>query len=317
MKMRYLGNSGIPIAPIAFGGNVFGWTIDQKRSFELLDAFVDRGFNLIDTANMYSAWVPGHSGGESETIIGAWLERSKKRDQVVLATKVGHLMGDGSRGLKKAYILKSIDESLKRLRTDVIDLYQSHKDDFETPIEETLEAYDTLIRQGKIRAIGASNFSAERLKQSLEASRSNQWPTYVSLQPEYNLFSRSGFESELETICTHENIGVISFYALARGFLSGKYRSKTDHSKSVRGSDIIEKYLNDRGFRILAALDQVAHEHQTVPAVIALAWLLQKPAVTAPIVSATNLAQFSEIATAVDIQLSTPQVSLLENASAY
>lgn len=316
MKLRPLGKSGISIAPLAFGGNVFGWTIDQKRSFELLDAFVDHGFNLVDTANMYSAWFPGNQGGESETIIGEWLRRTKKRSQIVLATKVGHLMGDGSRGLKKDYILRSVEDSLKRLRTDHIDLYQSHKDDLDTPVEETLEAYELLIRQGKVRAIGASNFSPARLLESLKTSQSRNWPSYVSLQPEYNLYARSGFEQELEAICLKENIGVISFYALASGFLSGKYREKSDQSKSIRGGGIVDKYLNERGFRILDALDQVAQEQNTVPAVIAIAWLLQRPAITAPIVSATTVEQLQQVVSSCTIQLKADQVHQLNQASA-
>lgn len=316
MQHRTLGNSGISVAPLAFGGNVFGWTIDQKTSFELLDAFVDHGFNLVDTANMYSAWVPGNQGGESEAIIGNWLKTSGKRDKIVLATKVGMPMGDGSKGLKKDYILKSVEDSLKRLQTDVIDLYQSHQDDTDTPIEETLAAYDTLIKQGKVRAIGASNYEAKRLKEALDISRKNNLPTYISLQPEYNLYDRARFEQALEPLVLEENMGVISYYSLASGFLTGKYRSETDLGKSARGGGIGERYLNERGTKILGALDSVAAAHGSTPAAVALAWLIQRKSVTAPIVSATSTKQLSEIVLAAQLKLTTADVETLDTASA-
>lgn len=311
MKNRTLGQSSLVVAPLALGGNVFGWTIDEPTSFTVLDAFIDSGFNLIDTANIYSTWVRGHQGGESETIIGRWLKRSGQRDKVVLATKVGMPMGDGSKGLKKDYILQSFDDSLRRLQTDYVDLYQSHQDDPDTPMDETLSAYDQLLRQGKVRAIGASNYSAVRLSEALTKS-----PQYVSLQPEYNLYQRAGFEKELEPLCLRHNVGVISYFSLASGFLTGKYRSSADAGLSVRGGGIVKKYVNERGLRILAALDHVAAEHHTVPAVIALAWLIARPSVTAPIASATSVAQLRELAQSAHIRLSSEQIATLDAASA-
>jgi aryl-alcohol dehydrogenase-like predicted oxidoreductase len=316
MTKRSLGRSGISVAPLALGGNVFGWTIDEKVSFQVLDAFVDFGFDLIDTANMYSAWVPGHKGGESETIIGNWLKMPGKRDKVVLATKVGMPMGDGSKGLKRDYILRSLEDSLKRLQTDHVDLYQSHKDDPETPLDETLSAYDTLIKQGKVRAIGASNYDAARLKQALQTSEEKGLPSYVSLQPEYNLYDRKGYEEALEPVCLENGIGVISYFSLASGFLTGKYRSQADLGQSARGGGIGKKYLNERGFRILEALDEVAAVHQTVPAVIALAWLIGRESIAAPIASATSVEQLSQIVKAVEISLTESERARLDEASA-
>lgn len=316
MEKRLLGKSSLAVAPLAFGGNVFGWTADEKKSFELLDSFIDFGFNLIDTADMYSSWVPGNKGGESETIIGKWLKASGKRDKIVLTTKVGMEMGDGDKGLKKAYILKSVEDSLRRLQTDVIDLYQSHCDDPDTPLTETLEAYDTLIKQGKVRFIGASNYSGARLKEALETSRKNNLPSYVSLEPEYNLYDRSGFESEYEKLCQDEGLGVISYLSLASGFLTGKYRSEKDAGKSVRGGGVAQKYLNERGLRILGALDDVAKAHDTVPAVIALAWLIQRPSITAPIASATSVEQLAQLVQCASVTLSAAEVEALDTASA-
>jgi aryl-alcohol dehydrogenase-like predicted oxidoreductase len=316
MTKRTLGRSGISITPLALGGNVFGWTIDEKVSFKVLDAFVDFGFDLVDTANMYSAWVPGHKGGESETIIGNWFAATGKRDKVVLATKVGMPMGDGSMGLKRDYILRSLDDSLKRLQTDHVDLYQSHKDDPETPLDETLSAYDTLIKQGKVRAIGASNYDAARLKQALQISEEKGLPSYVALQPEYNLYERKGFEEALEPLCLEKQIGVIGYFSLASGFLTGKYRSRNDLGQSARGGGIGMKYLNERGFRILDALDEVSAAHRTVPAVIALAWLIGRKSVTAPIASATSVEQLSQIAKAVEVSLTESERARLDQASA-
>jgi aryl-alcohol dehydrogenase-like predicted oxidoreductase len=316
MQKRPLGASGISIAPLALGGNVFGWTIDQAASFKVLDAFVDFGFDLIDTANMYSAWVPGNQGGESETIIGNWLKASGKRDRVVIATKVGMKMGDGTQGLKRDYILQSAEASLRRLQTDHIDLYQSHRDDADTPLEETLSAYDQLIKSGKVRAIGASNYDAARLAEALRVSAANNLPAYVSLQPEYNLYDRKVFEAALEPLCLEKKIGVINYYSLAAGFLTGKYRSPADLGKSARGAGIGKKYLNDRGTRILAALDAVAAAQRTVPAVVALAWLMQRPAVTAPIASATSVDQLSQLAKATQLKLTAEEVKKLDAASA-
>lgn len=312
-----LGSSGIDISPLAFGGNVFGWTADESTSFDMLDMFVATGFNLIDTANIYSAWVTDHQGGESETVIGNWLKASGKREQVVIATKVGMKMGDGTNGLKKEYILQSAEASLKRLQTDHIDLYQSHEDDHNTPLEETLGAYDTLIKQGKVRAIGASNYNAQRLAQALAISKQHNLPAYVSLQPEYNLYAREGFEKELEPLCLEHNIGVIGYFSLASGFLTGKYRSQADLGKSPRGKGIGDKYLNERGFAILAALDDVAKAHDVTTTPIALAWLMQRKSVSAPIVSATSTKQLEQVLIAVDVKLTAAQVKQLDDASAY
>ena len=315
MKKRRLGN--LEVAPLAFGGNVFGWTIDEPTSFELLDAFTAAGFNLVDTADAYSAWASGNTGGESETIIGNWLARGDhRREDVIIATKVGWEMR-GEKGLKKSYILRSADESLRRLRTDYIDLYQSHKDDPETPQEETLEAYAELIRQGKVRVIGASNFSAERLRESLRISQERGLPRYESLQPLYNLYDREAFEAELEPLCVAENIGVINYYSLASGFLSGKYRSEADLGKSARGGGIGKKYLNERGLRILAALDEVSAQLNSTPARVALAWLIQRPSVTAPIASATSLEQLNDLIEATRLELDEASLRLLDEASAW
>jgi aryl-alcohol dehydrogenase-like predicted oxidoreductase len=314
MEKRKLGNSGLEVAPLAFGGNVFGWTVDEPTSFVLLDAFVEAGFNLIDTADMYSRWVQGHSGGESETIIGKWLKRSGKRAKVIIASKVGKEMGPNSQGLSKTYILQAVEDSLRRLQTDYIDLYQSHDDDPETPLEETLEVYDQLIRQGKIRAIGASNYSAQRLAQSLEISEQTGYPRYESLQPLFNLYDRVDYEKELEPLCREKGLGVISYFSLASGFLTGKYRSKDDLSKGARG-DFVKKYLNERGFRIIETLDRVAQQHNMTPVKVALAWLISHPSITAPIASATNLEQLNELIEATTIELNPSVIDLLNRAS--
>jgi aryl-alcohol dehydrogenase-like predicted oxidoreductase len=314
MEKRKLGNSGLEVAPLAFGGNVFGWTVDEPTSFALLDAFVEAGFNLIDTADMYSRWVQGHNGGESEMIIGKWLKRSRKRTKVVIASKVGKEMGPKSQGLSKSYILQAVEDSLQRLQTDYIDLYQSHADDPEIPLEETLEAYDQLIRQGKIRAIGASNYSAQRLAQSLKVSEQTGYPRYESLQPLFNLYDREDYEKELEPLCREKGLGVISYFSLAAGFLTGKYRSKDDLSKSARG-EFVNKYLNERGFRIIEALDRVAQQHNMTPAKIALAWLISHPSITAPIASATDLEQLNELIEATTIELNPSVIDLLNQAS--
>lgn len=314
MEKRKLGNSGLEVAPLAFGGNVFGWTIDEDTSFKILDAFIGAGFNLIDTADVYSNWVPENQGGESEKIIGNWLRRQGGRDKVIIATKVGGEMSPGKKGLSRAHIFKSVDESLQRLQTDYIDLYQSHYDDPTTPLEETLAAYGDLIKAGKIRAIGASNFTPERLRETLQVSQTNNLPRYESLQPEYNLYSRAEYEHELESICLENNIGVISYFALASGFLTGKYRSEADLSKSKRGGGN-KKYLNDRGFRILEALDTVAASYQTDPASIAVAWLIARPSITAPIASASSVDQFNTLAKAAAITLDIDSLEMLNSAS--
>jgi aryl-alcohol dehydrogenase-like predicted oxidoreductase len=312
MEKRRLGKSDLTVAPLCLGGNVFGWTADEEMSFGLLDGFVDAGFNFIDTADVYSKWAPGHHGGESETIIGDWLKRRGKRDDVVIATKVGSEMGPRKKGLSKAYIARAAEESLRRLGTDYIDLYQSHRDDPDTPIEETLEAYDALIKAGKVRAIGASNFTPERLAASLEASAGHGLPRYETLQPEYNLMVRD-FEKELAPLCARHEVGVIPYFGLASGFLTGKYRSKADLKQSPRGEDV-EIYLNARGFAVLDALDAIAERQSATPARVALAWLMTK--VTAPIASATTLKQLGELAASAGLKLDPSDVALLERASA-
>lgn len=314
MEMRQLGRSGIKVAPLAFGGNVFGWTADQAMSFRLLDAFVAAGFNLIDTADVYSRWVPGHHGGESETIIGNWLKERGGRDKVVIATKLGSDMGDGRKGLAPAYMMRAVEDSLRRLRTDHIDLYQSHRDDPDTPMQEVLEGYRKLIEQGKVRAIGASNFTAARLAEALETSRRFGLPRYETLQPLYNLADRSGFEDELGPLCEREQIGVIPYYSLASGFLTGKYRTQAHLTGRARGAGA-GKYLDDRGLRILAALDDVAARLRLRPAQVALAWLTHRPAITAPIASATSPEQLSELVKAPEIKLDAASTAQLEQAS--
>ena len=316
MQYRTLGRSALQVSPLCFGGNVFGWTADEATSFSLLDAWLDAGFNFVDTADVYSRWVPGHTGGESETVIGKWLKRGGRRDKIVIATKVGMDMGEGKAGLKAAYIQRAAEDSLRRLNVDCIDLYQSHTDDESTPLEETLEAYAQLIKAGKVRVIGASNYTAPRLALALETSRKNGLPRYESLQPLYNLYDRAGFEQHLQKLCLDENVGVVGFYALAAGFLTGKYRSAADQAKSARGKNTVAKYLNPRGLRILAALDQVAAQTGSKPASIALAWLLARPGVTSPIASATSVAQLGELVAAAQLVLEPQAIALLDKASA-
>lgn len=316
MKKRKLGNSGLEVFPLAFGGNVFGWTADEAMSFKLLDVFVDSGLNFIDTADVYSKWAPGNRGGESETILGKWLKRPGNRKKVILATKVGMEMGPNKKGLSKSYIMLAVEDSLKRLQTDYIDLYQSHTDEADTPLEETLETYGQLIQQGKVRAIGASNYSAERLLRALEISQQGGYPSYQSLQPFYNLYDRADYETKLEPLCREKGLGVISYYSLASGFLTGKYRSEKDISKSPRGQRA-EKCLNERGFRILEALDRVAKQRGSTPATVSLAWLIARPGITAPIASATNLEQLHELMAAPKLELDPSEIELLNRASAY
>ncbi|OOQ61631.1 aldo/keto reductase [Mucilaginibacter pedocola] len=316
MEKRELGKSGLIVHPFVFGGNVFGWTADEKTSFELLDAFIDGGFNFVDTADMYSTWVPGHTGGESETIIGNWFKQGGKRDKVVIATKVGKPMGEGKTGLSKAYITRAVEDSLKRLQTDYIDLYQSHEDDANTPLEETLETFSDLIKQGKVRAIGASNYSGPRLREALEVSKANGFARYESLQPEYNLYNREDYEKQYESLCRENNVGVISYFSLASGFLTGKYRSEADLNKSPRGGGI-KKYLDPRGYKILATLDKVAGEYNTTQAAVALAWVMARPGITGPIASATSVQQLNDIGKAADLNLSPEAIELLTTASSY
>jgi aryl-alcohol dehydrogenase-like predicted oxidoreductase len=315
MQYRALGNSGFKVAPLALGSNVFGWTADEPTSFALLDAFVDAGFNLVDTADAYSRWAPGHTGGESETIIGRWLKQSGKRERVVLATKVGMEMGPGKSGLSRQYIRTAVEDSLRRLQTDCIDLYQSHIDDPHTPIGETLETYAELINAGKVRAIGASNHSAPRLAEALDFSRRHGLPRYESLQPLYNLVERTSYEGELEPLCRKEGLGVINYFGLARGFLTGKYRSAADLDQSPRGAGV-QSYLNERGLRILAALDQVGEQCKATPAQVALAWQMARPGITAPIASATSVKQFEELAGAAALVLDDVAIETLNQASA-
>jgi aryl-alcohol dehydrogenase-like predicted oxidoreductase len=316
MNRRKLGNSGLETSPLMFGGNVFGWTVDDATGFQLLDAFVAAGFNAIDTADVYSRWVPGHSGGESEALIGKWLKRSGRRDQVIIATKVGLDMGSGKKGLSRARTLSAAEESLRRLQTDYVDLYQSHKEDPETPIEETLGAYADLIRQGKVRAIGASNYKAASLAAALAASKKTGLPRYESLQPQYSLVERGEYESELEALCVKEGLGVINYWPLASGFLTGKYRSEADLTKSPRGQSA-KRYLNDSGLGILAALDQVAQNHTSTPAQVALAWCLARPGITAPIASATNLTQLDDLMQSVNLELDRGSIEILNRASGW
>ncbi len=315
MKKRKLGQSELLVSPLCFGGNVFGWTADEKRSFELLNAFTESGFNFIDTADIYSMWVPGNSGGESERIIGKWMKEQKNRDKVIIATKVGgeRLADKSHGGLKPAYLIRKVDESLKRLQTDYIDLYQSHVDDLETPVEQTLQTYGQLIKQGKVRVIGASNFTAERLSASLAINAEKGYPAYQSLQPLYNLYDRKEFEKDLAKLCLEKGIGVINYYSLASGFLTGKYRTKEDLGQSERGYRV-EGYLTERGFRILDALDAVSKNLNSTPATVALAWLLARPGITAPIVSATSVKQWKEIAKATELVLQTGTIDLLNKA---
>lgn len=316
MEKREIGKSGLKVYPFAFGGNVFGWTIDEKESFRILDAFVDAGLDLIDTADVYAAWAPGNKGGESESIIGNWLKKSGKRDKVVIATKVGKPMGENKKGLSRKYITQAVEDSLNRLQTDHIDLYQSHDDDKSTPLLETLETYTDLIKQGKVRAIGASNYDGIRLKEALQVSKDNGLAAYECLQPEYNLYAREYYEKELEPVCRERNIGVITYYSLGSGFLTGKYRSENDLSQSSRGQGV-KKFLNPRGYKILAALDKVAAEYHATPASVALAWVIARPGITAPIASATSIQQLTELTKAVDLQLNSAAIDLLNSASSY
>ena len=316
MQYKQLGNTDMHVAPITVGCNVFGFTVDEKTSFQLLDGFSEAGFNLLDTADVYSRWKPGNQGGESETIIGNWMKERQNRSNIFIATKVGWDMGDGKKGLSKKYILQTVESSLKRLQTDYIDLYQTHMDDAETPIEETLEAYQQLMNEGKIRWIGASNLSPERLQLSLQISKEKGLPSYQTFQPHYNLVEREIFEKESEHICVKNNLGVINYFALAGGFLTGKYRSVSDLSKSLRGDQAI-KYLNPKGIKILTALDKVAAEHNSTPASVAIAWLLARPSVTVPIASATNMQQLQSLINATELKLNKEAIELLNDASAW
>ena len=316
MEKRELGKTGIAVSPLMFGGNVFGWTVNEAASFKLMDAFTDAGLNFIDTADVYSRWVQGNTGGDSEMIIGKWFKQSGKRDKVILATKVGKDMGDGKKGLSAKYIKQAAEASLKRLQTDYIDLYQSHEDDKDTPFEETLEAYGQLIKEGKVRAIGASNYKANRLADALQTAASHGLPSYQTLQPEYNLYARQDYETNLQALCVERGISVVPYYSLASGFLTGKYRSEADFGKSKRGQGI-KRYLNDRGYRILDGLDKVADQHQTSQASVALAWLMTRPGITAPIASATSIEQLQALINATELHLNEEALDLLTVASSY
>jgi aryl-alcohol dehydrogenase-like predicted oxidoreductase len=314
MQKRQLGKSSLQVPILCLGGNVFGWTVDERESFRLLDAALDAGLNFIDTADVYSRWVNGHEGGESETVLGKWFARSGRRSQVLLATKLGFEMGDNKKGLSRKYIAEAVEASLRRLQTDYIDLYQAHTDDKETPLEETLSAFDTLVDQGKVRVIGASNYSGARLKEAIQISQKNNLARYECLQPNYSLVERDSFESDLLPVVEMYGIGVIPYFALAAGFLTGKYRSKQDAAGKARGQ-MVEKYLNDRGFAVLDALDAVAADLNSAPARVALAWLIAKRGVTAPIASATSLDQLNDLAEATRLKLPPDAISRLDAAS--
>jgi aryl-alcohol dehydrogenase-like predicted oxidoreductase len=316
MEKRKLGNTDLHIYPVAFGGNVFGWTLDEKKSFEILNGFTEAGFNFIDTADVYSRWAPGNTGGESERIIGKWLKEKKNRHNIVLTTKVGSDMGDGRKGLKKQYILKAVEDSLQRLGTDYLDLYQTHFDDVETSVEETLEAYAQLQKDGKIRWIGTSNMSPERILASLEASAAKGLPRYETLQPHYNLYAREKYETQYESLALENGLGVITYFSLESGFLTGKYRTKDDLGKSPRGGDM-DKYFDERGLKILAALDEISNQYKATPAAVSLAWLIQRPSVTAPIVSATSKSQLESIILAPQLNLDADAIRLLDKASTW
>ena len=316
MQLRQLGTSNLHVAPLMFGCNVFGWTATPEVSFRLLDAFVDAGFNFLDTADVYSIWVPGHNGGESETIIGQWLARSGKRDQVILATKVGFDMHEGNKGLSRRWILRAVEDSLRRLQTEYIDLYQSHTDDATVPLDETLEAYQQLIQQGKVRLIGASNYSGSRLREAVELAQREGLPVYQTLQPEYNLYDRQKFEQDQQTVAKELSIGVIPYFSLASGFLTGKYKSKAESAGANREARVA-RYFDQRGLRILAALEAVAAETGAHPATIALAWLAAQPTILAPIASATSVEQLQALLALPNLNLTQPQLDHLTQASAY
>jgi aryl-alcohol dehydrogenase-like predicted oxidoreductase len=321
MKHRQLGRSFLQVSPLCFGGNVLGWTVDEAKSFSLLDKFVDAGLSFIDTADVYSVWAPGNEGGESETIIGRWMKARGARGKVILATKLGSKMGPNGNGLgmpgglAKPYIRKAVEASLRRLQTDYIDIYQAHFPDPLTRVEESLEVFGELIHEGKVRFIGASNYSSAQLDEALQKSAESGLPRFESLQTHYNLYTRRRFESELEPVCAKHGLGVLTYFSLESGFLTGKYRSETDFSKSVRGGGMA-KCLNSRGLRILQALDEVASAHGATPAQIALAWLMAQPVVTAPIASATSPEQLKQLIGAASLELRAADVEALDIASA-
>ncbi|MDW9374727.1 aldo/keto reductase [Sinorhizobium meliloti] len=315
MEMRRLGRTGLSIAPLVFGGNVFGWTADEKTSFSLLDAFFDAGFNAVDTADVYSSWAPGNRGGESEAIIGKWLKQSgRSRDSAVIVTKVGSELGPDRKGLSRRWIMQAVEDSLRRLQTDYIDLYLSHWPDPDIPYDETLAAYDTLLSQGKLRAIGASNLDAQQMRDALDVAAAKDLPRYDVLQPEYNLYDRASYDGPLRNLCIAEEIGVITYFSLARGFLSGKYRSHKDLEGSARGGGV-EKYLDGRGMRILGVLDEIAEETGAKQAEIALAWIIAREGVTAPIASATNPDQLASLVRSAELALPEEAIRRLNEVS--
>jgi aryl-alcohol dehydrogenase-like predicted oxidoreductase len=315
LPKRRLGRTDLEIAPLVLGGNVFGWTADEKTSFDILDRFVDAGLNTVDTADSYSRWVPGNKGGESETIIGKWMKSRKNRDQVIVITKVGSDMGQGKKDLSATYIAKAAEDSLKRLQVDAIDLYLSHWADDTVPYDETLGAYEKLMKAGKVRNIGCSNLDAGRLEAALKVASQKKLPRYEVLQPEYNLYDRSSFDGPLRDLCMKEEVGVITYFSLAKGFLSGKYRSEADLGKSPRGEGI-GKYLDGRGKKILTALDAVSARHNSKQAEVALAWVIARPGVTAPIASATSIEQADSLIRAANLQLTAADIKELDKASA-
>ncbi|WP_110669009.1 aldo/keto reductase [Salinicola halophilus] len=314
MQKRSLGHPDIQTAPLIFGGNVFGWTLDDRQSFEMIDAWLDAGFNTIDTADVYSRWADGNVGGESETVLGKWFRQSGRRDEVILTSKVGMEMGDGKQGLSKAYILQAVEDSLKRLQTDYLDVYFSHQDDPDTPLEETLEAYERLIEQGKVRTIAASNYSGDRLAEALKVSQEKNLPAYRALQPFYNLYDREAFERDLAPVCRDNELAVTPYFALASGFLTGKYRSREDAAGKARAG-FVDKYFDARGMRILEALDRVAERYAVQPASVSLAWLMNRPTVTAPIASASKPHHLEALKAACELALDDEAVQALNEAS--
>lgn len=319
MLMWKFGITNVEVAPICLGGNVFGWTCDEATSFAVLDAYVEGEGNFIDTADVYSTWVPGHTGGESEAILGKWMRMRGNRDHIVLATKVGSRMGTGpnAQGLSRRYIMEEVEASLRRLQTDYIDLYQSHNDDQDTPLEETMQTFEDLVRQGKIRYIGASNYTAARLREALQVSDEHSYVRYECLQPPYNLVNREAYERDLEPLCIEQKLAVITYSSLASGFLSGKYRPNQAVPAGGRAQSVQSRYMNERGFAILEQVERIAAEHNATPTQVALAWILARPSVTAPIVSATSVKQTQELLGAVDVKLDEAALAPLAQASAW
>ncbi len=314
MRTRKLGQTSLEVPVITLGGNVFGWTLDESASHRILDAALDSGLNFIDTADLYSRWVPGHTGGESETIIGKWVHSRGNRDRVIVATKVGMDLGDGKVGLAPAYIARAIEDSLRRLQTDHVDLYQSHQDDAATPIEETLRAYERLIEQGKVRYVGASNYNGARLREAQQTAARHHLPGYQALQPHYNLVEREEYESDLAPAVAEFGLGVLPYFSLASGFLTGKYRDASDLKGKARGGSA-GKYLNPRGLAVLGALDEVAAAYSSTPARVALAWLIAQPGITSAIASATRVEHLADLAGAAELTLDAEAIRKLDRAS--